>query len=474
MQREICKKLEEIKEINPINYDKINRVLRFLYKTVQCDYFEKKINMSKLSEEIYHAAHIGGSSVLQQEVTSHVNLKETLFNNYIESKNGIINMLFDMAQEEDQRFFEYFINKIDVPLTMFENGINCKTESCMYVYNLYVMLRAYTGKNDFETYKIIVDDVRDLFIDKNNGNWTENNKKSLIDKIINNEFFPEIDLLRGLLIRTLTENNSIDEKDEKRLNTMFMFLKEVTRDKIKYGKLGNVGYNIKPEIFNIIASDIALLVHRDLLPGCEPFYDPIILFGDRYKVLKEEMKKVGVNHREEVYSYFVSVCPGLFDELNLGKEEDVFNECIKKIFDSDTYSELYRKLEDFSKADELYQKGNKKEAFEKIKTIMTESYKDTLLGTVLEFPTNNNNKIEKPNGISERAKALYIKHDLVPFDFNWDILESSNYSLLTLKERIETEVYDYNTSKQMALQQEVKMQVEEPKQKKKSRFNIFG
>ena len=86
MQREICKKLEEIKEINPINYDKINRVLRFLYKTVQCDYFEKKINMSKLSEEIYHAAHIGGSSVLQQEVTSHVNLKETLFNNYIESK----------------------------------------------------------------------------------------------------------------------------------------------------------------------------------------------------------------------------------------------------------------------------------------------------------------------------------------------------------------------------------------------------
>jgi hypothetical protein len=186
------------------------------------------------------------------------------------------------------------------------------------------------------------------------------------------------------------------------------------------------------------------------------------------------MKKVGVNHREEVYSYFVSVCPGLFDELNLGKEEDVFNECVKKIFDSDTYSELYRKLEDFSKADELYQKGNKKEAFEKIKTIMTESYKDTLLGTVLEFPTNNNNKIEKPNGISERAKALYIKHDLVPFDFNWDILESSNYSLLTLKERIETEVYDYNASKQIALQQEVKMQVEEPKQKKKSRFNIFG
>jgi hypothetical protein len=314
-----------------------------------------------------------------------------------------------------------------------------------------------------------------LFIDKNVRIYADNSKKGWIDRILNNEFFPEIDLLRGLLIKTLTESNTNEEKDNKRLNSMFMFFGELMRDKIKYGKLGYIGYTIKPEIFHTIASDIALLVHQDLLPGCEPFYDPIILPGDRYKVLKEEIKKVGVKHRGEVYSYFVSICPGLFEELNQDKGEDIFNECVKKIFDSDTYYELYRKLESLSKADEFYQKGSKDVAFERIKSILADGYKETLLGNVLEFPTGNNNKIDKPNSISQRTKALYTKYDLVPSSFNWDILESSNYSLQNLKQRLEEEAFEYNASKQVALQEQAKPEdTEQPKQKKKSRFNIFG
>ena len=478
MQKEICKNLEEIKKLNPTSYEKINKVLKFLYKTVQEDYFERKIALAKLSEEIYAAAHIGGSSTLKQEVSSNQNFKETIFGKYIESKKGILNMLFNMAKDEDQRFFEYFIDKIDVPLTMFENGINCKTESGMYVYNLYVMLKMYEAKHDFDAFKIVVDDVANLFIDKSYIIYAEeNDRKSLIDKILSNEFFPQIDLLRGLLVKTLTESHQrIDEQDTKRLNSMFSFLSEVLRDKRKYGKLGYIGYTIKPEIFDIIAGDIALLVHKDLLPGCEPFYDPIIIFGDRYKVLKENIKKVGVKHREEVYSYFVSLCPGLFDELNEGKEKDIFNECVEKIFDSDTYYELYRKLESLSKADEFYQKQNKAAAFERIKSILTDSYKESLLGNILEFPTDNNNMIDKPKSIGERTKILYLKHDLVPADFNWDILESQGYSLLALKERLEEEAFEYNASKQVELQEQAK-QVEEPpqpKQKKKGIFNIFG
>ncbi len=478
MQKELCKKLEEIKEINPTSYEIINKVLRFLYKTVQEDYFERKISLAKLSEEIYAASHIGGSSTLKQEVSSNQNFKETLFGKYIESKNGILNMLFDMAKDEDQRFFEYFINKIDVPLTMFENGISCKTESCMYVYNLYVMLKIYETKHDFDAFKIVVDDIANLFIDKSYIIYAEeNDRKGLMDKILSNEFFPQIDLLRGLLIKTLTESHQRnDEQETKRLNNMFMFLSEVIRDKRKYGKLGYIGYTIKPEIFNVIAGDIALLVHKDLLPGCEPFYDPIIIFGDRYKVLKENMTKVGVKHREEVYSYFVSICPGLFDELNKDKEKDIFNECVEKIFDSDTYYELYRKLESLSKADEFYQKGDKVSAFGRIKSIMTDRYKETLLGSVLQFPTDNNNMIDKPKSISERTKILYLKHDLVPSDFNWDILESHGYSLLALKERLEEEAFEYNASKQVALQEQAKPAEEtsQAKQKKKGIFNIFG
>ena len=79
MQKEICKNLEEIKKLNPTSYEKINKVLKFLYKTVQEDYFERKIALAKLSEEIYAAAHIGGSSKLKQEVSSNQNFKETIF-----------------------------------------------------------------------------------------------------------------------------------------------------------------------------------------------------------------------------------------------------------------------------------------------------------------------------------------------------------------------------------------------------------
>ena len=99
-----------------------------------------------------------------------------------------------------------------------------------------------------------------------------------------------------------------------------------------------------------------------------------------------------------------------------------------------------------------------------------------MLGNILEFPTGNNNKIDKPNSISQRAKALYTKFDLIPSSFNWDILESSNYSLQNLKQRLEEEAFEYNASKQVALQEHAKPVEETPqaKQKKKGIFNIFG
>ena len=84
--------------------------------------------------------------------------------------------------------------------------------------------------------------------------------------------------------------------------------------------------------------------------------------------------------------------------------------------------------------------------------------------------------IDKPKSIGERTKILYLKYDLVSSDFNWDILESQRYSLLALKERLEEEAFEYNASKQVELQEQVKQvdEPQQPKQKKKGIFNIFG
>lgn len=474
MQKEICEKLERINKNNPDNYEKINKVLRFLYKTIQKEFFELKIYQASLSDEIYKDTHIGGNRNLEKELGFYSILKNSLYQNYVESSNGIVNMLFDMANDENQKYFEYFMEKIDTPLSMFENGITSKTESFLYIYNLYVMLKVYKTKNNFDNFKTIVDEVSTLFIDNDYPHSNEDCEKiGLLDQIIDSEFYPKLDLLRDLMVNTLLNIRKYNNEGEtKRLYSMFTYLGELTRDKMKYGKLGYIGYTIKPEIFDIISHDVTLLAHKDLLPGCEPFYDPIILFGDRYKVLKENIKVVDVNHREEVYSYFVCLCPGFFDELNQNREKDIFNDCVEKIFDSDTYSELYRKLEIFSQADGCFQKGDKKVAIEKVKILMTESFKEKVLGNELCFPTDNNNKIEKPNSIAERTKVLYLKHDLVSQDFNWDVLERC--CLQVLKEVLDTEVFEYNAQKQITIQEQVKPELEEPKQKKKSRFSLFG
>ena len=46
----------------------------------------------------------------------------------------------------------------------------------MYVYNLYVMLKVYDTKHDFDTFKIVLDDVANLFIDKNVRIYADNSK----------------------------------------------------------------------------------------------------------------------------------------------------------------------------------------------------------------------------------------------------------------------------------------------------------
>lgn len=475
MQVKLCKELENLKKQDRNKYEEIIRILRFLYKTVGEDFFDKKINSAKLSEEVYHASHIGGNTSLQKEIADYTEFKRDLFSRYIESNGGIIDMLFEIVKEDV--FFNYFFEKVDIPMTTFECGIKQNTETYTYIYNLYAMLKIYQNKKDnFGAFKLAIDDIVYLFTETSvMHDPNSSDRKVLIDKIAANEFYPQNDLLRGLMVRMICEaRQEVKESDKKNWNSMFTYLGELLRDKMKYGKLGYIGYTIKPEIFDIIARDVTLLVHSDLLPGCEPFYDPIILFGDRYKVLKENIKVVGVNHREEVYSYFVSLCPGLFDELNQDREKDIFNDCVEKIFDSDTYYELYRKLEILSQADEYFQKGDKKVAIEKIKILMTESFKETLLGSVLEFPTDNNNKIDKPNSIGERTKTLYLKHDLVPQDFNWDIIDSKGYGLQSLKERLDREAFEYNAQKQITVQEQAKPEPEEPKQKKKSRFSLFG
>lgn len=472
MQVNLCKELEEVKKQDQVNYEKIIRILKFIYKTVGEDYFKKKIDSLQLSEEIYQASRPRENSYYRKEKDYYVEFKTDLFRRYIESNGGITDMLFEIVKEPD--FFKYLFEKIDISMTMLECGIKQNTATYTYVYNLYAMLKIYQKKNyDFDAFKLAIDDIAYLFIDTSAvSDFRISDKKTLIDKIISNEFYPYNALLRGLMIRTISEARKLKTETEEIIwNSVFTYLNELSCDKRKFEKLGYVGGTINPEIFDVITNNIIVLVSNE----DEFFYDPILLFKDRYKTLNEEIKAVGVNHREEVFSYFINLDINLFEELNQKQEQDSFDECIKNIFNSDTYSELYSKLKSLSEANSAYRSGDKSLAFSKIKDLDSDQHKEVLLGRTLTFSTDDINKVEKPKTISKRTKTLYLKNDLVPENFNWDILDSNLYHLTSLKERLDAEVFDYNIGKiSTLLEQKAPPKTEEAKEKKKNRFNFFG
>jgi len=445
MKAKLCKNLEEIRNNNPANYEKIDYIFTFLYQKIGQKYFN-----SQLPPFYDH-------------------LKRSLFQQYVESQTGIIKNLFDICLDSDQRFLELFYNKIYVPISLYEYGTI--DHSYTYVYNLYAMLKAYQeNKEDFDKFKIVVEDLAHLFNDFGDNDIEPLSvRRDLIDKIVKSDFYPTSTLLRDLMVRLMSSvDDKITDEEKQRLNTMFKWLEQLSRDKKKYLKLGYVGNRVNPEIFDVIVDDITLLVHNDLLPGCEPFYDPILILGDRYRTLKEAIKIVPANHREEVYSYFTNLDIGLFEEKPKRENQDAFIECIENIFDSDTYFEFLNKLTALAEANKQYTNFNKEEAFRIIEDLASDKHKQIFSDIVLKFP-DCTNQVDKPKSISERTKQLYIVNNLMPDNFNWDILDSNLYPLSSLNERLTAEMIEYRVYQQQLHEKETETQ----KPKTKSKLNFF-
>ena len=437
MENIICINLEKIKEENVKKYEEARKILKFVYNTAK-------------------------------EKSFKTDLYDKLMSN-----NGIVEMLFDICNDKDERFAQKFFQKTSIPIDFLEDDILGEPEPYRYVFNLYTMLKAYEcNKENYENFEAIVKDVCYTFDcgdgitmdDSTTEKWLQS-KKELIDKIVNIKEYSNNKLLRELLKRTISEISMVYEKEEiERLNEMFSLYRNLNIDLERYKRCG---YVVSDETVKEVLEDITLLVHRDLLPGSEPLYDRILLLGDRYKCLKEAIKVVLPQHRKEVFAYLKHLNLDMFEELNQDSKEDSFNECIKIIFDSDTYQELLEKLDIIKMASKEYEYNkNKSLAFSLLKDLGSDKHKEVVDGKIISYPTDSINKINKPDSIAKRMEYLYKQNDLINPGIN--LIYDQPETIIDYLRKIETERESYKKLKNKS-----KEELQETPVKKK-RFSFLG
>jgi len=484
MEKMLCIELEKIKRENPECYEKILKFYSYIYKTIKEDYYDYLIKFYHTENEIYTSGKSIRFSQYSNIEEKYKGQRDLLFNQFVENPSGIEKNFFDMLSFSDRRFLDYFLEKISIPIDLIQR--NVLSIKSYYLYNIYTMLVAYEkNKEDFDTFKKVLDDISYLFIQPNPEDEKDNyltflkrinkneiDKRNLIRNVLGSSFYKSSEDLQKFL-KTLLTDFRITYKDgyNSQLRKMFDLLEKLEGDLRKFNK---VGQKIEPQVVEKVVEDLTLYIHDDLLPGVVPFYDKVLLFGDRFQTLKEQIKVVDPYLREDVLKYFKNLNIYMFENKD-GK--DLFCEYVKMIFDSDTYHELFDKLKKLQTASSEYSKGNTQLAACLLDSFSSGNmqFKQTFAGIIIRYPISNINKIEKPITIGERMKELYKQNDLLPINSETSFVSKGDTNLEVFVERISNNMMDYYHSK-LSRREEVKPEPkkEEPPVKKKTKFSIFG
>ena len=428
-QKYLCERLVKIKSQNPTLYEKAIDVLSFIYKDVR-----KKFIYGELEKDGYLGST--GERI------------ENAVLNLTEGDAGIIDNLLDICTNEDSRFSDKFFASVSIPLDLFRSDISKNTKKFLYVINIYAILKAYEyNKNDFENYEAIVDDTAFLFI-KNISDFINEVRnisqvKRIIEGYVSNSKYKDIKLLRDgykSYFEGIIEKNN--EDDINRLDEMFKMFRDFKTH------LDNENRNqrkVSRELEQEIAEDIALLVHPDLLPGVYPYYSRILIYNNRYRYFKENIKVVSPYYRKEVFNLVKRLNIGLFAEINKTSDKDSFETYMDILFDSDTNTELLNKMRMLKMASEKYSSGDKGAALLTLSVLDSEINKEHNGNEIVAFPKENTiNKIEKPKTINERMEKLYREKDLIGKGFS---LTEQRKSLEEFRMKIFEEMTRHSTAK---------------------------
>lgn len=183
-----------VKKEKPDSYESVKKVLKYLYKNVNEDYFDKKIalDFKKVNEA-----------------------RNSIFENYINCEGGILDLFIKMCHD-DPKYFETFYKGIEIYLEMIDEHLYSNYELVNYVFNIYTMLKGYElFEGNYSLFANLVNKIAPIFISSNidvigeynsygRSNYGFIEKKYLIDELIE--------------LKKLTDNPDVDQMLEKTLN----------------------------------------------------------------------------------------------------------------------------------------------------------------------------------------------------------------------------------------------------------------
>ena len=456
-----------VKREKPDSYESVKKVLKYLFKSVNEDYFDKKIalDFKKDSERESYPKKVNEA-------------RNSLFENYINCEDGVLDLFIKMCHDESKNF-ETFFNGIEIYLEMIEEHLYSNYKIVNYVFNIYTMLKGYEvfeGKHSL--FANLVNKTAPIFIPSNidiigefnsygRSNYAFIDKKYIIDELIK--------------LKTLTDNPVVDEMLEETLNEVNdKYQTDIQRKILKVIRDYQSLYRFVSMDERNINDKTAKQMENNLKSSLEEYkkkqqryyssaYDTIsyfstvVLFGNRYSYLEEKLNKVEpeMKFKKDILTRIEKWDYKFFDYLNneMELEQDSFITCMNSVFDSDTYYELVKKMDCILEASELYESDPKK-SLTLINSLNTNEHKEVIDGVMMKWPESNSiNKTTKPDTIMERTIKLHSVIECSPPEsFYKDTASSSYYTgdIKSFVRKITDAMNENKREKEKRLEQEAK------------------
>jgi len=407
----ICDKMLLLKQEHPKYYKGAYNIITFLYKDVDKDYISKlkdKYSIEDAIKRVGNGYYGGRINDLEKE-------RDELFNTFVNGSFGIIECLFELCLDKDERFPKKFFESVEFPITMLRDGTTFDSLPTSYIYNLYIMLYAYhVNKENYENFEAIIDDIKHSFIKENSYYGKKeayfSDKKKIIDSIVENPNYYRLSILRSFLKKILSRfKYSFDEKERYQYREMIEDYQKLYQT-IASAKKEEIA--ISEETVKEIEEDIALRTEyeRNSYNNPEIYFERILLFNKRYQFIKERLPKLdqNINFKKQVVGHFANMDNSFFEYLNSLNiyDGDSFIEMMKIVFNSDSFKALFSRLGSIMQASLSFQRNEKETALQMVKELASSKHNSYDNGIEVVLPQTNIN-ITKPESISERMILFY-------------------------------------------------------------------
>lgn len=404
---DVCQLMNEVDKKHPTYHDQFMNLLKFILGT----------GLNSFTS----------SGIYPSQADLCLSVRDYIVKNLICGKDGIIGALREL-NNCDYKYLDLFFEstKNVIEIANLETTANNQKSflSGTYIFNIYTMLRKmYQSQYDYNTFKCVIDDVKDSFIGYDIYNLGD--FKLAIDLIALLPFYEEIPALRELLKNQFKYYNCM-------INTTYIgrFFEDILKVLEDYNTLVEDDIvtdnaNLKAIISDMFERDVTSSRTTTFITKDLP-YRKGLLINNRYLYLKDKISQVedNPNRRYELLLEVLSIYFfDYFDFLNNHNYnyecEDMFRPVIDFIFDSDSYDEVLTKIKKISSLAAHYDE-NPDLAASFIDIVFgphRDDYKkEVVAGITLEYPDNGNNVTQKPTKISKRLAEICALKDLLPKD----------------------------------------------------------